>query len=209
MVYFCFRMKVILYIYFDCFYIIDNNLQFLNFHLHVVMLKGSAMINTFFTVIRLFSFRKFLMQTATTGAFRISFTVTDLQHRLTDSIKTLFTHFCNVSFDSLLDGLTRKEIQKWLKLNLILNFKKIVTINFKFICFPNFLKDQRSLQPSHFHKHLFKITILELLALRKNCLSQHWCPLQDFILTIYCIEKTPVQTYQQWKGYSEGYIYSM
>ena len=74
------------------------------------MLEQSAMINIFFTVIKLFSFRKFRMQTAITGAITISFTVTDLWHRLTDSIKTLFTLFCDFSFDSLLDGLTRKEM---------------------------------------------------------------------------------------------------
>ena len=140
------------------------------------MLEASAIINIFFTVIKLFSFMKFLMQTAIMGAFPISFTVTDLWHRLTDSIKTLFMAFCKFSFDSLLDGLTKKEMQKWFKLNLILNFKKIgeyvfVTINFKFICFQNLLKDQRSLQPSHFHKYLFKIIILELLVLRKTLSS--------------------------------------
>ena len=64
-------------------------------------------------------------------------------------------------------------MQKLFKLNLILNFKKksenvFVTIDFKFICFPNLSKYQRSLQPSHFHKHLFKIVILELLVLRKT-----------------------------------------
>ena len=50
------------------------------------------------------------MQTAITDAFPISLTVTDLWHRLTDSIKTLFTAFCKFSFDSLLDGLTKKEM---------------------------------------------------------------------------------------------------
>ena len=74
------------------------------------MKDGSANINIFFTVIKLFSFRKFLMQTAITGAFPISFTVTDLWHGLTHSIKTLFTLFCNFSFDGLLDGLTKKEM---------------------------------------------------------------------------------------------------
>ena len=71
------------------------------------MLEESTIINIFFTVIKLFSIRKFLMQTAITGTFPISFTLTDLWHRLTDSIKTLLTLFCNFHFDSLLDGLTR------------------------------------------------------------------------------------------------------
>ena len=74
------------------------------------MLDASAITNIFFTVIRLFSFIKFLMQTAIMGAFPISFTVTDLWHRLTDSIKTLFMAFCKFSFDSLLDGLTKEEM---------------------------------------------------------------------------------------------------
>ena len=43
------------------------------------------------------------MQAASMGAFPISFTVTDLWHRLTDTIKTLFTLFCNFSFDLLLE----------------------------------------------------------------------------------------------------------
>ena len=50
------------------------------------------------------------MQTAIMGAFPASFTVTDLWHRLTDSIKTLFMAFCKFSFDSLLDGLTKEEM---------------------------------------------------------------------------------------------------
>ena len=74
------------------------------------MLDASAITNIFFTVIRLFSFIKFLMQTAIMGAFPISFTVTDLWYRLTDSIKTLFMAFCKFSFDGLLDGLTKKEM---------------------------------------------------------------------------------------------------
>ena len=41
------------------------------------------------------------MQTATMGAIPISLTVTDLRHRVRDSIITLFTLFCNFSFDSL------------------------------------------------------------------------------------------------------------
>ena len=72
------------------------------------MLEGSAIINIFFTLIKLFSFRKFLMQNAITGAFTISFTVNDMWHCLRNSIKTVF--FNNFSFDSLLDGLTRKEM---------------------------------------------------------------------------------------------------
>ena len=52
------------------------------------------------------------MQTAIMSAFPISFTVTDLWHRLTDSIKTFFMTFCKFSFDCLLDGLTKKEMQK-------------------------------------------------------------------------------------------------
>ena len=76
------------------------------------MLEGSAIVNIFFTVIKLFSLRKFLMETGITGAFQISFTVIDLWHRLTDSIKTLFTIFCNFSFASLLDGLTRKKCRR-------------------------------------------------------------------------------------------------
>ena len=67
------------------------------------------------------------MQTAILGAFPISFT--DLWHRLTDSIKTLFMAFWKFSFDSLLEGLTKKEMEKWFKLNLILNFEKIVNMS--------------------------------------------------------------------------------
>ena len=74
------------------------------------MVEASAIINIFFTVVKLFSLIKFLMQTAIMGAFPDSFTVTDLWHRLTDSIKTLFMAFCKFSFDSLLDGLTKKEM---------------------------------------------------------------------------------------------------
>ena len=74
------------------------------------MLEASAIINIFYTVIKFFSFMKFLMQTAIMGAFPISFTVTNLWHRLTDSIKTLFTAFFKFSLDSLLDGLTKKEM---------------------------------------------------------------------------------------------------
>ena len=74
------------------------------------MLEASPIINIFFTVIKLFSSTKFLMQTAIARAFPISFTVTDLYHRLTDSIKKLFTAFCNFYFDYLLDGLTKKEM---------------------------------------------------------------------------------------------------
>ena len=74
------------------------------------MLETSAIINIFFTVIKLFSLIKFLMKTAIMGAFPISFIVTDLRHRLTDSITTLFTAFCKFSFDSLHDGLTKKEM---------------------------------------------------------------------------------------------------
>ena len=74
------------------------------------MLDASAIITKFFTDIKLFSFIKFLMQTAIMSAFPISFTVTDLWHRLTDSIKTLFMAFCKFSLDRLLDGLTKKEI---------------------------------------------------------------------------------------------------
>ena len=75
------------------------------------MLEASAIINIFFTVIKLFSFIKFLMQTAIMGIFPISFTVTDLRHRLTDSIKMLFMAFCKLSFDSLLDKLTKKNVE--------------------------------------------------------------------------------------------------
>ena len=74
------------------------------------MLEASAIINIFYTVIKLFSVIKFLMQTAIIGDFPISFTVTDLWDRLIDYIKTLFTAFCKFSFDSLLDGLTKKEM---------------------------------------------------------------------------------------------------
>ena len=110
------------------------------------MLEASAIRNTFFTVIKLISFINFLMQTAIIDNFPISFTVTALWHHLIDSIKTLFTAFYKFSFDSLLDGLTKREMQKWFKLNLVLNFKEIgqyvfFTINFKFTCFQNFLKD--------------------------------------------------------------------
>ena len=74
------------------------------------MLEASAIINIFFTVIKLFSFVKFLMETSIMGAFPISFTVTDLWHLLTDSIETLFMAFCKFSLNSLLDGLTKKEM---------------------------------------------------------------------------------------------------
>ena len=57
------------------------------------MLEASAITNIFFTVIKLFSFTKFLMQTTIMGAFPISFTVSNLWHRLTDSTKTFFTAF--------------------------------------------------------------------------------------------------------------------
>ena len=90
--------------------LLKKNYSFLNFRFYLVMLEASAIINIFFTVIKLFSFIKFLIQTAIIGGFPISFTVTDLWHRLTDSIKTLFTAFCKISFDSLLDGLTKKEM---------------------------------------------------------------------------------------------------
>ena len=90
--------------------LLKKSYSFLNLLLYLVMLEASAIINIFFTVIKLFSFMKFLMQTAIMGAFPISFTVTDLWHRLTDSIKTLFMAFCKFSFDSLLDGLTKKEM---------------------------------------------------------------------------------------------------
>ena len=90
--------------------------SFLNFCLYLVLLEGSAIINIFFTVLKLFSFRKFLMQTAITSAFPIFFTVVSLCHCLTDSIKTLFTLICNLSFYRL--------------------FKYVfLTINFKFIHF--------------------------------------------------------------------------
>ena len=40
------------------------------------------------------------MQIAITGAFPIFFSVSDLRHRLiTDSMKALFTLFCNFAFD--------------------------------------------------------------------------------------------------------------
>ena len=42
------------------------------------MLEASAIINIFFTVIKIFSFIKFLMQTAIMVAFPVSFIVTDL-----------------------------------------------------------------------------------------------------------------------------------
>ena len=71
------------------------------------MLEASAIINIFFTVIKLISFINFLMQTTIIGDFSISFTVTDLWHHLIDSIKTLFTAFYKFSLDSLLDGLTK------------------------------------------------------------------------------------------------------
>ena len=77
------------------------------------MLEASPIINIFFTVSKLFYFiLKFLMQTAIMGTFPISFTVIDLWpvKRLTDSLKTLFTAFCKFYFDSLLDGLTKKQM---------------------------------------------------------------------------------------------------
>ena len=45
------------------------------------MLEASAIINIFFTVIKLFSFIKVLMETAIMGAFPISFTVKLRFHR--------------------------------------------------------------------------------------------------------------------------------
>ena len=45
------------------------------------------------------------------GAFPISFTGTDLWHRLIDSVKTLFMAICKFSLDSLLDGLTKKNVE--------------------------------------------------------------------------------------------------
>ena len=45
------------------------------------------------------------------GAFPISFTGTDLWHRLTDSVQTLFMAICKFSLDSLLDGLTKKNVE--------------------------------------------------------------------------------------------------
>ena len=77
------------------------------------MLETSAIINIFFAVIKLISFINFLTQTAIISDFPISFTVTDMWHHVIDSIKTLFTAFCKFSFDSLLDGLTKKEMKKY------------------------------------------------------------------------------------------------
>ena len=75
------------------------------------MKDESANINIFFTVIKLFSFRKFLMQTAITGAFPIYFTVTDLLARLNTFYQNVvYAFFVNFSFDRLLDGLTKKEM---------------------------------------------------------------------------------------------------
>ena len=82
----------------------------MNLLLYLVKLEASAIIDIFFTVIELFSFIKFLMQTAIMGAFPISFIVTDPWHRLTDTIKTLYMAFCKFSFNSLLEGLTKKEM---------------------------------------------------------------------------------------------------
>ena len=79
--------------------LLKKSYSFFNLLSYLVMLGASAIINIFFTVIKLFSFIKFLMQTAIMGAFPISFIVTDLRHRLTDSIKTLFMAFCKFSFD--------------------------------------------------------------------------------------------------------------
>ena len=90
--------------------LLKKSYSFLNLLLYLVMLEASVIINIFFTVIKLFYFIKFLMQTAIMDVFPISFIVTDLWHRLTDSIKTLFMAFCKFSFDSLLDGLTKKEM---------------------------------------------------------------------------------------------------
>ena len=58
--------------------LLKKSYSFLNFRLYLVMLQASAIINIFFTAIKLFSFTKFLMQTTIMGAFPISFTVTDL-----------------------------------------------------------------------------------------------------------------------------------
>ena len=70
--------------------LLKKSYSFLNFRFYLVMLEVSAIINKFFNAIKLFSFINILMQTAIMGAFSISFTVTDLWHRLTDCIKTLF-----------------------------------------------------------------------------------------------------------------------
>ena len=90
--------------------LLKKSYSFLNLLSYLVMLEASDIINIFFTVIKLFSFMKLLMQSAIMSAFLISFTVTELGHRLTDSIKTLFLAYCKFSFDSLLDGLTKKEM---------------------------------------------------------------------------------------------------
>ena len=59
------------------------------------MLEESAIINIFFTVIKLLAIR---------GSFPIS-AVTDLWRRLPDSIKTLLTLVSNFSFNNLLMSL--------------------------------------------------------------------------------------------------------
>ena len=87
---------------------LKKSYSFLNLRLYLVMVEASAIINIFFTVVKLFSLIKFLMQTAIMGAFPASFTVTDLWHHLTDSIMSMA--FCKFSFDSLLDGLTKEEM---------------------------------------------------------------------------------------------------
>ena len=63
------------------------------------MLEGSDAINISFTIIKLFSFKKFFMQTSITGAL-------PLFNRFHQTLLTLFVIF---SFDSLLDGMTETE----------------------------------------------------------------------------------------------------
>ena len=64
---------------------------------------------------------------------------------------------------------------KWFKLNLTLNFKKIIEClcyhQFLIHLFSKFLGRLEVAKPCHFHKYLFKIIMQELLALRNTPLQ--------------------------------------
>ena len=82
------------------------------------------------------------MQTAITGAFPVSLTVTDLWRRLTDSVKTLLRLVCNFSFI-----ITRQINQK--------GNVEVVQVKFNF----KFQENNRmSLLPSIFNSFVFKIS---------------------------------------------------
>ena len=89
--------------------LLKKSYSFLNFRLYLVISEASAIINIFFTVIKLF-FYEVSDANCYFGRFSNFFYSDRPWHRLTDSIKTLFTAFCKFSFDSLLDGLTKQEM---------------------------------------------------------------------------------------------------